>query len=288
VPLYERQITLREKQGNKKNLAIGLGNLAHMAQLPIGALKSAEVNLRHSIALCQEIEEEFNEAIGHLELGRLLAYRGLWAAAAATLDEALELLEKQDHVQGQGVVIGYRALSALLQVWAGEEQAAAALVAAGRSLELADEDARTSYPVERDYVRSHWLLGAAHRVNHHLDESDHHLNEALTRCRSINAVDAEADILLDLARLRLDQNQPEEALRLATEAQEIAQRSGYVLQEADAQLFFAERALEQGNVPMAVDYARESRRLATCDGGEFVYKVTYDAAGELLRRIGGQ
>ena len=132
------------------------------------------------------------------------------------------------------------------------------------------------------------ILGAVHRVNHHLDESDHHIDEALTRCRAINLVDTEADILLDLARLRLDQNQPEEALRLATEAQEIAQRSGYVLQEADVQLFFAERALEQGNVPMAVGYARESRRLATCDGGEFVYKVTYDAAGELLRRIMGQ
>lgn len=221
-------------------------------------------------------------------MGRLLAYRGLWAAAAATLDKALELFEKQDHVQSQGVIIGYRALSALLQVRAGEEQAAAALVAAGRSLELADEVAQIHYPFPRDYVRSYWLLGAAHRVNHHLDESDHHLNEALTRCRAINSVETEADILLDLARLRLDQNQPEEALRLATEAQEIAQRSGYVLQEADAQLFLAERALEQGNVPMAEGYARESRRLATCDGGEFVYKVTYDAAGELLHRITGQ
>lgn len=205
------------------------------------------------------------------------------------MDEALELFEKQDHVHsGISVSWAYRALSTLLQVRAGEEQAVAALFAAGRSLELADENARTHYPNPRDYVRSHWLLGAAHRVNHHLDESDHHLNEALTRCRAINAVDAEADILLDLARLRLDQNQPEEALRLATEAQEIAQRSGYVLQEADTQLFFAERALEQGNMPMAMGYARESRRLATCDGGEFVYKVTYDAAGELLRRIMGQ
>ena len=94
--------------------------------------------------------------------------------------------------------------------------------------------------------------------------------------------------MLDLARLRLDQSQPEEALRLATEAQEIAQRSGYVLKEADTQLFLAEQALEQGNVPEALGYARESRRLATCDGGEFVYRVTYDAAGELLRRIMGQ
>jgi tetratricopeptide (TPR) repeat protein len=190
-------------------------------------------------------------------------------------------------VQSQGIVWAYQALSNLLQVRAGEAQAAAkALMAAGRSLELADETARTQYPYARDYVRSHWLLGAAHRVNHNLDTSDHHLTEALTRCRTINSVDAEAEILLDLARLRLDQSQPQEALRLATEAQAIAQRSVYVLQDADAHLLLAELALAQGNPPVALTHAHEARRLATCDGGEFVYRVTYDAAGEMLRRLG--
>jgi len=73
VPLFERQIELREKQGDKHNLAIGLENLAYMAQVNIGALRAAEANLRRSIALCREMEdEEFNEAIGHTELGRLL------------------------------------------------------------------------------------------------------------------------------------------------------------------------------------------------------------------------
>jgi len=162
VPLFEQAIAIDEKQGDKKSLAIELGNLAYMAQLPIGALQAAEANLRRQIALCQEIEDEFREAIGRQELGRLLAYRGLWAAAAATLDESLELFEKQDHVHSQSVGISwaYRALSALLQLRAGEEQAVVALVAAGRSLELADEVARTYYPTPRDYVRSHWLLGA--------------------------------------------------------------------------------------------------------------------------------
>lgn len=287
VPLFEQAAAMAEKQEDKGNLAIGLGNLAYQ-QLSIGSLQAAETNLRRQIALCQETENEFVEAVGYAELGRLLVFRGLWADAETEFTEALRLFERTHVVQYSGVAWAYRALSALLQVRAGEEQAVAALVAAGRSLELADETAHTQYPYARDYVRSHWLLGAAHRVNHHLDESDHHLNEALTRCRAINSVEPEADILLDLARLRLDQNQPEEALRLATEAQEIAQRSGYVLQEADVQLFFAERALEQGNVPEALSHARESRRLATCDGREFVYKVTYDAAGELLRRITGQ
>ena len=295
VPLFEQSITVSEKraisgkQDNKLNLAISLGNLAYMAQLPIGALQAADFNLCRAISLSQEIEDKFLESTLCAELAKLLAYRGLWAWVEALSEVALKMFEAQGNVECQCMLWADRAFSVLLQVRAGVQKAATtALAAAERSLELANEAARTRYSGERNYVRSHWLLGAAHRVNHHLDESDTHLNEALTRCRAINMVDHEADILLDLARLRLDQNQLEEALRLATEAQEIAQRSGYVLQEADAQLFFAERALEQGNVPMAVDYARESRRLATCDGGEFVYKVTYDAAGELLHRIMGQ
>jgi hypothetical protein len=28
-----------------------------------------------------------------------------------------------------------------------------------------------------------------------------------------------------------------------------------------------------------------ARQLATCDGGAFVYKVTYDAAGALMQQI---
>ncbi|XGV99091.1 MAG: hypothetical protein ACAF41_09155 [Leptolyngbya sp. BL-A-14] len=68
------------------------------------------------------------------------------------------------------------------------------------------------------------------------DQSDSHLSKALTRCRAINLVAFEADILLDLARLRVDQRQPGEALQLAEEAQGIAERSSYMRQGADALL----------------------------------------------------
>ena len=168
-----------------------------------------------------------------------------------------------------------------------------ALAAARRVLELAGKFARTRYPVERDYVDAHWLLGAAHRINGDLDEADRHLNEALTRCRSINMVDHEAYILLDLARLRAAtgpfdsaQDALEEALRLAQEALVITERSGYALQGADVHLFLAQMALEEGDEETALVHAREARRLATCDGPpDYTYKVAYDEAGALLQRI---
>jgi hypothetical protein len=301
VLLFEQQNALQEKAGNKKNLASGLGNVAD-DQLKTGALRAAEANLRRRIDLCREIKDEFKEAIGHQELGRLLAYRGLWAGAEQALATALTLSEKQQHVQMQGVTWTYRALRALLMArlpspsrrGAGGE-VGEVLSAARRALELADETARTRYPHPRDYVRAHWLLGAAYRLNaanqpDDLAQAEQHLTEALTRCRKINSVDAEADILLDLARLRAqsaDQDQRDEALRLAQEALLITERSGYVLQGADVHLFLARMALHVGDQGQALDHARAARRLATCDGEpDYTYKVAYDEAGALLQELG--
>ena len=239
------------------------------------------------INLAQKIEDSFHEAIGHRKLGHLLAYRGWWTRAEEEIKIALVMFENQDKVQGQGVTWAYQALRALL-MWRqtpSPETASEALAAARRALELADEDTRTRYPHERDYVRAHWLLGAAHRVNRDLDLAERHLLEALRRCRGINMVDHEAAILLDLARLRRDQGQDAEGVRLAQEALVITERSGYVLQGADVHLFLAEMALAAGDDEAAREHARQARDLATCDGPpDYTYKVAYDEAGELLRR----
>jgi tetratricopeptide (TPR) repeat protein len=312
VPLLELANTMDEKLGDKRNLAIGLGNLAYQ-QIPIGALQAAEANLRRRIALDREIEDELHEARGHQELGRLLAYRGRWEEAEEELAGALQLFDRQQHVQMQGVTWAYRVLRALLSArWTAITPNAQspisstpdALAAAHRALELADEDARTVSPVELDYVRAHWLLGATHRANGDMEDADRHLSEALTRCRGINAVYDEADILLDLARLRAAMPPPapaalpprsrggqeggrDEALRLAGEALLITERCGYVLQGADVHLFLAQMALQDGDEETALEHAREARRLATCDGPpDYTYKVAYDEAGALLQRMG--
>ena len=298
VKLRDAANALVEKQGHKPNLAIGLGNLGQ-EQLAVGSLQAAEANLRRSIALCLEIENQTVEAVGHQELGRLLAYRGKWAEVEEELAAGLALFEKVQEVQSEGVVYSYRALRELLMVREGSPSAPLlkgeggrgpvyeAVGAARRALELADEDARTDYPVERDYVRAHWLSGSAHRANGDTVGAERHLSQALTRCRSINMVDHEADILLELARLRTATGGREEALRLAEEALIITERSEYVLQGADVHLFLAQMALEDADKPTALDHAREARRLATCDGPpDYTYKVAYDEAGALLERMG--
>lgn len=287
VPLFEQA---DEIFGRKKDRHIALGNLAQ-AQLLIGALSSAESNLRRSVEISQEIDDTYWEAVAHQQLGLLLGMRGRWEEAEGKLAAALSLNESGNHVQSQGLCWADRALVHLARLRANRaadsaENPSAVLAAARRALELADEDARTTYPVERDYVQAHRLLGAALRESGDLAEAEHHLSEALERCRRINLVDHEANILIDLGRLRRVQGDATEAQRLGEEAVAITERCGYVLQGADAHLLLAALDREEGDLAAAREHAQEARRLATCDGPpDYTYKVAYDEAGALLEML---
>jgi len=300
VPLFEAHNTACEKAGNQKNLAIGLGNLA-LDQIRIGALAAAADNLRRSIALCREIENEFNEAIGHQELGRLLAYTGAFREAGQELDKSYEYDSTHGDRQGECLDWDYRALRALLM-----GDASMALEASRRARELADVRG-----FEADVIWAEWLLGAAHRARVELAQAEPHLAEALRRCRRINLVELEPNILLELARLRLaevsgftsqvsgsGEEQPEtlkpetlklkmdEALSLAREALEIADRCEYRLVQADCHNFLAQLAFEEGNYQKAQEHAETARERAWCDGPPHRYEAAFQEAERLLEGIG--
>jgi tetratricopeptide (TPR) repeat protein len=290
VPLFEQAYAIAEKVDNKKNLAVGLGNVG-ILQLAIGSLRAAEASQRRRIALAREIENEYNEAIGRMEIGRLLAYRGAYAESETEMAKALKTFEDEEQIQAQCLVWSYRAQSELLLLHSANQSPIRdpqlAFQRAHRALELADEEARNSYPHERSYVRLHWLLGAAHRVAGENDEAEQHLHEALERCRRINMVDFEAGILIELARLRAATGAQNEAQRLAEEGLLITERSGYVLQGADVYFELAKLALDRGDRKLAKDHAQEAKALATCDGPpDYTYKVAYDEAEELLKELG--
>jgi tetratricopeptide (TPR) repeat protein len=289
VPLLERQIAIREEQGVKKNVAIGLGNLASMAQIYVGALAAAEENLRRSIALCCEIEEPFDEAAGHQELGRLLIYCGAFEKAEQELETALEFEALRNDPQGVGVNWAYRALHALLM-----DDPDDALKAGRQARELADVQR-----VARDIIRVEWLLGAAHRARGDLAQAEPHLQEALRRCRRINLVELEPNILLALARLRRDQGKvpgtpassgevpgTAEARSLAEEALAIADRCEYRLVQADARNVLARLALDEGKLEEARDHAETARERAWCDGPPHRYEAAFREAERLLEEMG--
>jgi tetratricopeptide (TPR) repeat protein len=274
VPLFEAAVALVEKRGNKRNVAISLGAVAKVAYMPLGTLAMAEENLRRSIKILRKSGDEYPESWSQEELGRLLALEGRHSESIEPLLRAFQLKDK--HYPSRNTIVwSYRALRALLTGEAG-----AALEAARRARELADVEC-----LERDIIRAEWLLGAAHRARGELAQAEPRLAEALRRCRRINMVDHEPKILLELARLRHAQGRGE-ALSLAQEALEIADRCQYRLVEADCHNFLAELALKEGNRQKAQEHAETARERAWCDGPPHRYEAAFQEAERLLERIG--
>jgi tetratricopeptide (TPR) repeat protein len=269
IPLLERLAAMLERASDKKNLAIALGNLAD-DQLIIGELDAAEANLRRSIEICREIENELYEAVGHQELGLLLAYRGEFEKSEKELTSALELFTKEDQVQSQGIVWEYRAIRSLLM-----SNAEKAFNAAIKARELADVK-----KVERDVIRAEWLLGAAYLMKGDTIEAEKHLTEALTRDRKINLVELEPDILLEFAKLSFKQNYKKESLEKAEEALQIANRCEYRLKQADIHNFLAEYHINEGDLKKAKEHAEKAKERAECG-----YKPALEKAEKLLAEI---
>jgi tetratricopeptide (TPR) repeat protein len=154
-------------------------------------------------------------------------------------------------------------------------------------LKYAEEKLKTKYPFTRDFVHFYWLLGEsliqctllhgavriksfeipfydeffqqkkesiAVKSSNKLEAAERCINESLCRCRSVNLVELEPDILVTHARLEWAKisSQSEEMRsdslpsieKTLEEAQEIAQRAGYRLKLADLHLFCGQVLLE--------------------------------------------
>ncbi len=263
LPLILRCVDLRERLGDKANLAVNLENLAR-AQLSLGQLSEADKSYRR---------ERENEATRSLELGRLEAYLGRSRSGSDQLAIALSCFRRRKSRQAEGVVCAYRALQALLMRNSKE-----AIKAARRSRELADVER-----LERDIIQADWLLGWS-LIQQSPSEAERHLSEALTRCRRINLVELEPDILLDWARWHLASGNPTQALKHAEEALTIADRCEYRLVQAEIHNFLAQLDLDSNDRPKALHNATIARERAWCDGPPHCYKPALDEADALLLR----
>lgn len=279
--LFERVNALVEEAGDQVNLGLGLRNIA-MQQHGLGEIKVAELNIRRSIELFQAGKEEYLEAISHRELGAVLLSRGDFDGATQSLDVALKMFGESKDFPRVGTVWEYRALRALII-----SDSRAALDAARQARRLADEVARTHYPVERDFIRAEWLLGAALLADgNDLNDAAVHLAEALTRCRRINHMEVEPDILLAWARWHQACGNRQEAQAYAEEALAIADRCEYRLAQAGIRNFLARLALDVGEREAARGHAEVARERAWCDGPPYCYRVALDEADGLLRELG--
>lgn len=297
--------------------AIGFGNLAQDQAL-VGYLKSAYNNTEKKLSLCKHTDA----AIGHQELGQILLYMGKLEEAEKEFANARDYFEKNGHSQLKNTTEVYYALLSLhimrkerYQPWGGSQthlyftsDKASDFIQESNPIEnkispkLLGENKNiigSRFTSKYETVRAYWLAGALLRMNGNLTSAENHLNHALAECRSINLLEVESNVLLDIARLSFDYGlassaqdrlkHMEQAKSLADEALLITERCGYVLQGADVNLFLAELALTLDPSPegrgKARGFAEEALKLATCDGPPYYYKVAYEEAERLLERL---
>ena len=292
IPFYEKSIEISQKKEKELEQAVILGTFAYMVLIPTGDLHAAKAKLLSAIDLCKKIHNIEWEACFNLYLSSYLIIVGVWDEALKKLDWSQEIFDKAG-ARRTNFVSMVRAKRSQLALQMSRsplnfqiEYRISSLDYAKQALTLAEAVAQSATPVASDFISSHWLLGASYRLDAQLDFAETHLSEALSRDRAINMVDHEADILLDFARLRYDQKNYGEAKSLAKEALSITERCGYVLQGADVNLFLAQYALEQEKDKVkAKEYAEQAKKLATCDGPPYYYKVAYEEAERLLEKL---
>jgi len=198
---------------------------------------------------------------------------------------ATALWNAVDARASEGAVWAYRSLCDIL---AGEIPAA--LEAALHARELADIG-----HYERDIIRAEWLLGLASvrmayqedgwRAAAFLREAELHLREALHRCRRIDMVDYEADLLLAWARLHHARGEKQRAKEFATEALAITNRSDFRVLRADIYNLLARLEWEDGHWRGMMSLAESALRDATCDGHPFCYVSALEEAKQLLHEV---
>jgi len=291
VALFEADIGILQRLALKPTLPVPLGNLAE-AQLELGELTEAERNLRRRIQVSRKIDREFDEAVGRAELGWLLCYAGRFDECARELEASASYWRRTGSRQGLCLHEAYRALRALFM---GDPRGA--LEAASKARNLADVLHAPYGGIQREIIRAGWLIGwakvalasqAKRGDDKLLTEAESHLTEALARCRRINLVEFEPDILLAWARWHRAKGNTEQARRDAEGAATIADRCEYRLKQADIHNFMALLALDQGNKEEARKEAGIAYERAWCDGPPHCYKPALDEAERMLRQLGAE
>lgn len=250
--------------------------------MKLGRFMDAEINLNHALEIINNINNEFDsgfwKGVACQEQGRLMIYEGKFTKSKHKMSEATNLFMISNHLKFSKV---YNYLSNNIYLYQSLYNLFnnnADIVPKHLKNVLKLEDFKIS---NRNMICAHWLLGASLVALKDLVRAEEILQFAITECRKINMVDHEAAILLEIAKLRHLQTKRSdsrlsESFKLAEEALEIANRCGYVLQQADIHLFLAEYNKDLGDIEKARKECETAiercRQKINVETGDYEYK----------------
>lgn len=272
---YRRQIAIRSKMKDDKNLMVGFINFSE-ALRKSSALCESETAVRRALVIAREQHDRFMEASSLNLLGIMLATRGVISESESASQRALRIDIAQSNRQGEGVDNSYLAQGGL---WLNEF--AAALSFANRGWELAHIQ-----NLERDFIFAARLQGEAALGLNDFTTADERLHHALTRARMVNFAEEELPALVALAELRRRQGDLKAARELLDDVWEAAERGPFPLIHADACNVLAQIERDAGDQAAAVEAATRAYTLAWCDGPPFAYHWGLEKARKHLQELG--
>ncbi len=264
---------------SRMNRISPMANYNHATFLfELGELKKAQQNFQKCIDLSRRFQSQEEESVGHARLAYLSMYEGNFSQADKEIEISDSVWLGKNDRGGLGHNLLYKAWQSLLT--GASEVALEQILQAREFVEI--------NPLERDIIWAEWLWGAALVMEgKNLNSAATHLTEALTRCRRINLVEFEPDILLAWARWhRIRERDAKEAKAFAEEALAIADRCEYRLKQAEIHNFLARLALDADNRAAARQHAEIAKERAWCDGPPHCYKPALDEAEKTLKEIG--
>ena len=280
IHLLQTSIAFDQEEGDRESIADW--NLA-VQQLMLGDFVGAEKSLEASIAVCTAISDKYNAIKTHQYFALLRAYQGMFESSWHHLEQTFLLMQVQETPTLASSLWAYQALC---QTLAGELDQA--LKASEQALQLANV-----LHYERDIVRAEWLMGStltrlaerkSENSQEQLQNANTFLTDALERCRHIDMVDYEGDLLFAWARFYRAQRNQQQAKKACLDALAISNRSDFRPLRADILNCLAQIALEEGNQKVARDYVQAAIKDAQCPSMPYYYQSAFDLAESLLEQ----
>jgi tetratricopeptide (TPR) repeat protein len=273
IQLFSRGEKWTHTDESRANL---LTNLAS-EQIKLGDLQAAYQSLERSVEL-RDLNDSLSQAHACDDSALLLTYKGEFAVAESIWKTAQAVFDRYGENKTNYVSL-IRARRSWLALLTGNVRTALELAREARQL------ANGTACGEPDVIRADWRYGAALVREKDFDSAAGHLEDALTRCRRINRIDYEAELLLEWARWHRARGNSEQALLQAAEALTIANRCEYRLTQADIHNLLALLALDGGKFQLARHHATIAKERAWCNGPPQCFKAALDEAEAILKRL---
>ncbi|MBU1614909.1 tetratricopeptide repeat protein [bacterium] len=270
--LCKRVIEILISQRDWKNASLVYQNLA-LLQILTGNLLEAKKSSEEATRLSRKARDVREECYSTTYLAYTLFLLGEMDKASDEFKKAGELERKND--PSKRYLYSRRGI-----------QYADLLLAQGKiqkALDVTQENLRRCK--DQNWIDAinlcHRSLASIYRHLEDFQKAEANAMAAIEGARKTGVQDIEAESLIELARIRLDQGQYPEAESILNQALRICQRCGYRLYEIDAELILARLYLAQNNTSQAKSFAQSASSKAT----RMHYHRPKTEAARLLEKI---